>query len=72
MAADAAFFSMPNKNGHSLLTPAEIMNDPKHNGQFDPDGEPSQLYLHVVDGGLSVCRHCREFEAGLDEPCTCN
>ena len=63
---------MPHKNGHDLLTPAEVMSDPKHNGSYDRDGEPSQLYLHVVEGGLSVCRKCGDFEAGLDEPCTCN
>lgn len=28
------------------------------------------VYESVINGGLSVCKICGEFEAGLDKPCT--
>jgi hypothetical protein len=34
--------------------------------------ENNKLVEMVVDGGLSVCKICGEFEAGLDKPCKTN
>jgi hypothetical protein len=34
------------------------------------DNSESKLAEVVIEGGLSVCRKCGEFEAGLDKPCT--
>lgn len=31
--------------------------------------ENNIIYELVVDGGLSICKLCGEYEAGLDNPC---
>lgn len=43
-------------NGHILWEPS------------DPD-LPATLFSAVIEGGLSVCKNCGTYEAGLDEPC---
>ena len=32
----------------------------------------NKTYELVVEGGLSICKVCGEYEAGLDEPCVVN
>ena len=40
-------------------------------GDFTPEeiSRGSKLAGAVIEGGLSVCKKCGEYEAGLDAPC---
>jgi hypothetical protein len=46
---------------HVLYTP----------GDFTPEeiSRGNKLAEAVIEGGLSVCKKCGEYEAGLDAPC---
>jgi hypothetical protein len=48
---------------HELYTADDFKNVPPEHLEHD------RLYDLVVDGGLSVCKICMEYEAGLDKPC---
>lgn len=46
---------------HELYTEADFTEEEAERG--------GMLYVAVVEGGLSVCKRCGEYEAGLDNKC---
>lgn len=46
-------------NGHELYKPSDFKGSAKY----------SELGIAVIDGGLSVCKKCGEYEAGLNSQC---
>lgn len=53
-------------NGHKLYTSKDFES------MSWEEQEGSLLYSYVVNGGLSICKVCGEFESGLYEPCRPN
>ena len=45
-------------NGHEIYEPGDFK-----------DEDESRLVKAVVEDGLDVCKHCSEYEAGLDNLC---
>ena len=50
-------------NGHKLYTSEDF----KHLSAEELDS--NYTYELVMDGGLSICKICGDYEAGLDKPC---
>ncbi|WP_180231235.1 hypothetical protein [Bacillus toyonensis] len=54
---------MKTKNNHVLYTKEDFANKSPEETENDKVAEL------VLDGGLSICKVCGEFEAGLDKEC---
>lgn len=50
-------------NCHVLYTREDFKN------MSGEEMESDRTATLVLDGGLSICKKCGEFEAGLDKPC---
>ncbi|GGR09627.1 hypothetical protein GCM10008957_22960 [Deinococcus ruber] len=60
----------PAPQNHVLITPAEVIAELKLRFPNDPEAvERDTMYVHIVDGGLSMCKVCRRAEIELKEPC---
>lgn len=52
-------------------TPAHVLYTPEDFAHLTGEQQENDFTARMVlDGGLSVCKVCHEFEAGLDHPCT--
>lgn len=49
--------------GHQIYTEADVRD------LCDQYGFQDNLFEMVVKGGLAVCKHCGEYEAGLEGAC---
>ena len=48
--------------GHELFIASDFTKE-----EIDRE---NKLAIAVIDGGLAVCKKCREYESGLDTPCS--
>ncbi|WP_170924642.1 hypothetical protein [Bacillus thuringiensis] len=54
---------MKTKNNHVLYTKEDFTN------KSPEEMESDTIANLVLDGGLTICKVCGEFEAGLDKEC---